>query len=170
MAKLPRNIQPHSLVEVSCRAIGSRFLLRPSKEANDLIAGIVARAARLYPVDIVAFVVLSSHLHILLVAEDTQRLSEFMRNLNSNLALEIGRLHDWRCRFWGQPYSAIQISDEEEAQVKRLKYVLGGGVKEQLVAKVLDWPGLHSAKQLLQLHDGTPLEGTWISHTYEYRQ
>ena len=32
------------LVEVSCRTIGSRYLLKPSKEANELIAGVLARS------------------------------------------------------------------------------------------------------------------------------
>lgn len=60
MATRPRYIEPHSLVEVSCRTVGSRFLLKPSKTANDLVAGVLARAARLYPVDVAAFVSLSS--------------------------------------------------------------------------------------------------------------
>ncbi len=42
MARKPRNIEPYSLVEVSCRTIGSRFLLKPSKEANELIGTIRA--------------------------------------------------------------------------------------------------------------------------------
>ena len=32
------------------------------------------------------------------------------------------------------------ISDEEEMQVARLKYVLAHGVKEGLVARVEEWP------------------------------
>ncbi len=133
MAKKPRQIEPYSLVEVSGRTIGSRYLLKPSKQANDLIAGVLARAARLYPVEVIVFVAMSSHFHALIVAESTERLAEFMRHLNSNLALELGRFHEWRCRFWGDRYSSIQISDEEEAQVRRMKYILAGGVKEQLV-------------------------------------
>ncbi len=49
MAKKPRYIpQPGSLVEVSNRAVGSRFLLKPSREARELMAGVLARAARKY--------------------------------------------------------------------------------------------------------------------------
>jgi REP element-mobilizing transposase RayT len=167
MAKNPRNIEPHSLVEVSCRAIASRFLLKPSREVNELIAGILARAARLYPVEVVAFTFLSSHYHGLLFVESPERLAEFMRYLNSNLALEMGRAHDWQCRFWGDRYSAIPVSNEEQAQVRRMKYILAAGAKEQLVARVTDWPGVHCARQLLT---DTPLEGIWIDRTFEYRQ
>jgi hypothetical protein len=38
------------------------------------------------------------------------------------------RLHDWPGRLWQGRYHAIRISDEEEAQVARLRYVLGAGV------------------------------------------
>ena len=69
MAKKPRQIEPYSLVEVSCRTIGSRYLLKPSKEANHLIAGVLARAPRLYRVEVIIFVAMSSHFHALLIAE-----------------------------------------------------------------------------------------------------
>jgi hypothetical protein len=39
--------------------------------------------------------------------------------------------------------SAIVVSDEEAAQVGRLRYILAHGVKENLVERVLDWPGVH---------------------------
>ena len=62
MAKKPRYIpQPGSLVEVSNRTVGSRFLLKPSKEARELMAGVLARAARKYPALVVFWVCLSNH-------------------------------------------------------------------------------------------------------------
>jgi hypothetical protein len=57
------------------------------------------------------------------------------------------------------------ISDEEEMQVARLKYVLPHGVKEGLVARVEEWPGVHCAFPLLI---GAPVEGTWFDRTLEY--
>jgi hypothetical protein len=143
------------------------FLLKPSKGANELIAGVLARAARRSRVQVVFFVFLSSHFHLYLIVESAQQLAEFMRHLNSNLALEMGNLYDWRYRLWGSRYSAITISNEEEAQVRRLKYILAAGVKEGLVGKVTDWPGVHCGRQLLE---GKKLEGKWINRTYLYRQ
>jgi hypothetical protein len=101
------------------------------------------------------------------VPESAARLAEFMRHLNSNIALELGRLHDWRQKFWSGPYSAVPVSEEPAAQIARLKYIFANSVKEQLVERVADWPGLHSAHQILACE---PLVGTWVNHTYEYRQ
>src|SRR5690349_1680223 len=39
-----------SLVEVTCRTLHSRFLLRPGPELNDLVVGDLGRAQRLYEV------------------------------------------------------------------------------------------------------------------------
>ncbi len=168
MAKKPRYIpQPHSLVEISNRAVGSRFLLKPSREARELMAGVLARAARKYPALVVFYVTMSSHFHLLLIVESVEQLADFMKYLDSNLARELGRLYDWRQRFWAKPYSAIPVSEEPEAQIERLKYQIGNSVKEGLVEKVTQWPGLHAAQEIL---GDRPLVGTWVNRTYLYRQ
>ncbi len=154
-----------SLVEVTCRTVQGRLLLRPSPILRDLTLGILARAARLYPVEIHAFAFLSNHFHILLSVSDAQRLAAFMGYLNSNLAREAGRLIRWREKFWGRRYQAILVSNEEGSQVARLRYVLSHGAKEGLVRSPRDWPGAHSASYLLS---GDPVRGRWINHTLEY--
>ena len=53
------------LVEVTSRTLHGRPLLRPSRELNDITAGILGRAQRLYPVDLVAFVSASKRVALL---------------------------------------------------------------------------------------------------------
>jgi hypothetical protein len=154
-----------AMVEVTARTLHGRLLLRPSPELNDIAAGILGRAQRLYPVDLVAFVLLSNHYHLILWAEDAKRLARFVGYFNSNLAREVGRLTGWTGKIWERRYQAIVISGEEEAQVERFRYVLAHGVKENLVARLLDWPGLHCVRQIV---DGEPLAGTWHDRTQEY--
>ena len=88
-----------------------------------------------------------------------------MNYLNSNLAREAGRLHGWREKFWGRRYQAIVVSDEEAAQVNRLRYLLSHGCKEGLVAKPRDWPGAHCVDALTE---GGALQGLWFDRTKEY--
>lgn len=166
MSRRLRFIPPGSLVEVTCRTVQGRLLLRPTPVLRDLTLGVLARAARLYPVEVHAFAFLSNHYHLLLSVPDAQRLAQFMNYVNSNLAREAGRLIRWRERFWGRRYQAILVSDEEAAQVARLRYVLAHGVKEGFVASPLDWPGAHCAQALLE---GSPVGGRWIDRTLEYR-
>ena len=118
-----------ALVEVTCRTLHGRLLLRPSPELNDIAAGILGRAQRLYPVELILYSLSSNHYHLILWTKDAKRLSEFTGYFNSNLAREVSRLTGWTGKIWERRYQAIPISDEEQAQVARLKYVLSHGVK-----------------------------------------
>jgi REP element-mobilizing transposase RayT len=167
MARRLRYIPPGgALVEITCRTIQGRLLLRPSAGMNDIIRGVLARAARLAGLAVHAPVFLSNHYHLLVSVTDAQQLAEFMNYLNSNLAREAGRLVGWREKFWGRRFQAVIISDEEEAQVARLSYVLAQGVKEGLVSSPFDWPGVHCAQALTE---GTALSGQWHDRTLESR-
>jgi hypothetical protein len=77
----------------------------------------------------------------------------------------VARLTGWKDKIWSRRYQAIVISNEEAAQVARLFHVLSNGVKENLVPRVSEWPGVHAAPALLA---GTALEGVWINRTAEY--
>src|SRR5436309_14810997 len=90
-----------ALVEVTCRVLQGSLLLRPSPELNDIAAGILGGAQRLYPVDIVAFVPVSNHYHLILRVKDAKR-----------LAREVGRLTGWTGKLWERRYQAIVISEK----------------------------------------------------------
>jgi len=113
----------------------------------------------------VAFSFLVNHYHLLLQVQDADQLAGFMSLFNSKLAREVVRLTGWKDKVWSRRYQAIVISNEETAQVDRLFYVLSNGVKENLVSRVGEWPGVHAAPALLA---GTALEGVWINRTAEY--
>ena len=138
-----------ALVEVTCRTLHSRFLLRPSPELNEIIVGVLGRAQRLYEVRCCGYVFLSNHYHLLLDVDNARQLARFMAYLNSNLAREAGRLHGWQDKIWSRRYQAILVSGEEGAQIARLKYVLANGCKEDLVERPQDWPGVHTARALI---------------------
>jgi hypothetical protein len=83
-----------------------RLPLRPDPELNVIAAGVLGRAQRLYPVDIVGYVVASNHYLLLVWAEDAERPSP-MSGRDESRPL-------WR-------YQAIVVSDEEEAQEERFR-------------------------------------------------
>jgi hypothetical protein len=81
------------------------------------------------------------------------------------LAREVNRLTDWKGPVFERRYEMTVVTNEEPAQVERLKYVLANGVKENLVERVCQWPGVHSAETLIH---GIPLEGHWFDRTRQY--
>jgi hypothetical protein len=88
-----------------------------------------------------------------------------MGYVDSNLALEVNRLHRRRGIIWERRYQAILVSEEEPAQVDRLRYLLAHGVKEGLVAHAKDWPGVHCVREILA---GEPIRGLWFDRTKEF--
>jgi len=154
-----------AVVEVTCRTIQGRFLLKPTEELGPIIIGVLAKAQKLYPVEIHAFVFLSNHYHLLLSVNNALQLARFMNYFNSNLAREAGRLFKWREKFWGRRYQAIVVSEEEAAQIDRLRYILSHGCKEGLVPRPQYWPGAQCVKALVE---DRPLRGLWFDRTREY--
>lgn len=155
------------VVEVTSRSIHGRFLLRPSKEANERILGVVGRAQRKFPVDLFAFIFMANHFHLLMRVLSALRMAEFTGYLKANLAKELGRLHGWKEKFWGRRYHSASVADTEEAQAKRFFYILSNGCKEGLVDSPLEWPGVSSAPAFYR--GETTLTGTWYDRTAQYR-
>ena len=92
-------------------------------------------------------------------------MARFQGYLNSNLARKLGHQHDWKDRFWARRYRPTIISEEPEAQLARLKYLLANGTKENLVSSPLEWPGPNMAKAILQ---DESLTGYWFNQTKEW--
>ncbi|HSM51978.1 MAG TPA: transposase [Thermoanaerobaculia bacterium] len=153
-----------ALVEVTCRTLQARFLLRPTPLLREITLGILGRAQRNSGVAVHAFVFLANHYHLLVSVTDAAQLAKFVGYLNSNLAREVSRLHAWKEKVWGRRYQAILVSGEEEAQIERLFYLARQGCKEGLVADPLEWPGATSWRAML---DGQVLEGIWFDRTAE---
>ena len=155
-----------TLVEVTNRIIHGRMLLRSTKKFRAIILGALGRAQRRYDVEIHAFVFLGNHYHLLISVRDAKQMAAFVGYFEAKIAKEVARMTNWRTKIWARPYVAIPVSQEEAAQVGRLKYLLSNGVKENLVSRPSEWTGAHSVSALLE---GKPLEGVWNDRTAEYR-
>ena len=145
-----------------------RMLLRPSPTFNRVAVGCLARAQQKTPeVGVVAYNFQSNHYHLLLTAHEVQHLSKFMGSVQSNLAREVCKLHDWSEKVWGRRYSSICVSEEEDAQVERLRYIFEQGCKENLISSPRDWPGATCVNTLIGGHRES--QGDWYDRTGLYR-
>ena len=154
-------------VEITQRTLQGRLLLRPTPELAQIILGILGRAQRLFDMTIHAFIFLSNHYHLIVTPTNARRQAEFMSYVAGNLAREVGRVAEWQEKVWGRRYAHVPITDEPEAQIDRLRYVLAQGVKEGLVTHAIEWPGASSLPALL---DGSMrCRGKWYDRTTSYR-
>jgi hypothetical protein len=154
-----------SVVEVTVRTLQSQYLLCPSPALNEIVGGVLGRAQARHPVCCHAAVFLSTHFHLLLSVDDAEQLADFMHFVDTNLSKEINRLRKREGTVWGDRYRSIPVSEEEAAQVDRLKYLLSQSVKEGLVAHARDWPGVHCIREILA---GEPIRGLWFDRTQEF--
>jgi REP element-mobilizing transposase RayT len=156
--------EPTQIYFVTVRCFQGRLLLRPSNQTNAVLGGVLARAARLFRVELFGFVFASNHLHLIVRAPE-RNLPRFMQFLLSNISKKVGWLVDWRGAFWERRYSAEPVLDDE-ALLGRLRYVLAHGVKEGLVRRCEEWPGLSSLAMTL----GSPRMSTrWFNWTRRWR-
>ena len=144
-----RMFQEEGYYFVTSRCFQGRLLLRPSAEVNEVVGGVLARAIQRSAgnVRLHAFTFASNHFHLLVWARGAA-LASFMQYLRANLSRKVGRLVDWSGGFWERRYSAEPVLDDT-ALVGRLRYVLAHGVKEGLVERSAEWPGLTCLPQLL---------------------
>ena len=147
------------MVEVSQRTIQGRHLLKPSPRFNQIFLGALAKAQGESCIPIHAVVCLSSHFHLLASPQSVEQMATFMCHFQANLSKEVGLLYDWPGTLFDKRYHAIPVSDEPEAHVARLEYLLAQGCKENLVASPREWPGVHSVAALI---DEQPLMGLWV--------
>ena len=164
MPRRLRWIPEGATVAVSTRTLQGRHFLRPGRAENEILLGVLGYALERHAVRLHAVTVLSNHYHLLLTPSDADELARFMNLVNSKLAREFCRLRGWSGHLWSDRYTAILVSAEEAAQVQQLRYVLGQGCKEGLVARPADWQGVQSASTLCS---GDELDGWWFDRSAE---
>ncbi len=144
------------------RVFQGRHLLRPCRELNDTIVGIVARGLELFPsVKLFASAFMSNHMHLML-----QGASHEVPNFVGFIKREISRRWGgnenvrWPGTMWHE-YLATALPTEQ-SQEKCFEYILSQGVKENLVERPQDWPGVNTARAVM---GSGQLEGKWFDAT-----
>jgi len=149
---------------VISRVFQGRHLLRPGKRLNTIIAGVIGRAqTKVFPhIKLYAMVFMNNHLHIMLQGRPSD-ISGFVGYVKREISMRWGKEPDvqWPGSMWDGDFLVTALPTHE-SQVRCLRYILGHGVKEGLVAKPQHWPGIHSARQLL---NKTRLMGAWLNGT-----
>ena len=92
-------------------------------------------------------------------------MSQFVGHFKSNLARELGRVHDWHGTMWHNRFSNEEILDEGALE-DIFKYITQNSVKEGLVDHPSEWEGVHGYHQLVE---GKDLSGERLDRTTLYR-
>ena len=148
------------------RCLQGYSFLKPTREIRAITKGVLGYALNKYDkvIKLHHYVFLSNHFHLILSAQTSRALADFMCFFKGNLARELGRIHDWNGTLWQKRYSSEEILDEAGLR-DIFKYVTQNSVKEGLVDHPREWKGLHGYHQLVMKKT---VSGPWIDRTGYY--
>ena len=134
---------PGDVYAITRRCVQRQFLLRPSVLVNKILLYCLAKAAESFHVQVHAYCVMSSHMHLVLSDPDVE-LPEFMHLLDLSIAKSMNAELRRREAFWVEgSYDSLTLADEE-AVLSSIVYTLMNPVAAGLVRRGDQWPGLRS--------------------------
>ena len=160
-AHYARYLEPGVPYHIISRVFQGRCLLVPDDHINDVIVGVLSRARELYPhIRLFAIACMSNHIHAMLTGP-AHNVAAFLAFVKREISRRLAPHCDWYGGTMWNEYlaSALPTPDSQE---QALRYILAQGVKEELVERAQDWPGVHAAKVLAT---GAPLMGHWLDAT-----
>lgn len=140
-----RSSDPARLHFITVRTEGQTFFLRPSKDVNKTIGGIIARYQEILQVEIFAYTIMSNHMH-LVVRAPLGNLDEFMENVDREIARRINHKHRRKGRFWSRRYRPLAIVTDKDLEGAFL-YTVTNAVHHGGARHPSEWPGLCSYQQ-----------------------
>lgn len=160
MPRPVRFVDPDTYYMLTNRCLLGMYLMAPDEECRRIIKGCLARAADQHDIELVCFVFMANHFH-LIARFPKCNMAEFMEQFQSQLA---SRLNDHRGR--SGPVFPTRYHDQalldETVLLDKIQYVLNNPVKDRQVRSADRWPGVTS----IDCHAGSDntLEGQWLNH------
>ena len=123
--------------------------LVPTKYMNMLIWNVLAQAQFHYPlVSVCGFVFLSNHFHMVLVVEDPEQVSKFIKHVKQEIAHGINHLLGRkRHTVWLRKYDGPVVLDYEKLRVV-MSYIYMNPVSAGLVNSIDEYPGVNTWEML----------------------
>lgn len=145
----PREIVPGKIWMLSRRTSQRQYLLRPDEALNETFLYVLADAVARHGIRLLGVCVESNHEH--LVFEDPRgEAVEFYEHLHKFVAKAGNALRGRWDHFWSSdPPSLVELVEAGDV-LDKLVYCLTNPVKDFLVERVHQWPGVNTLSNLLK--------------------
>ncbi len=161
MSRAIRYVHTGDYYFLTNRCLLGQYLMRPDEECRRIIKGCLARAADQLEIELVCFVFLSNHFHIV-ARFPRANMAEFMERFQGQVAERINKHRVRKETVFPDSYDDQALLDDQSVRDK-IEYTLNNPVRADLVETASDWKGVSS----MNLHlDGEPLEGEWLDYTH----
>ena len=139
---LPRQVLAGCFYMLTRRCSQRQFLLRPDKETNNAYLYCLLVAATRVGIDLLLMCAMSNHHHVV-IFDRCGVYPEFIEHLHKLMARSQNALRGRWENFWSAgSTSVVRLVDREDV-LARLVYVATNPVKDDLVERAHQWPGVN---------------------------
>ena len=144
----PRMILPDRFYMVTRRCTQRQFLLCPGPDANQIFQYCLLVSALRWDITVLLPCVLSNHHHTV-IYDRHGHVIEFIQHFHSLLARSMNALRGrWENFFSTEEPCLVELVDRNDI-LDKLTYAATNPVKDGLVERVADWPGVNGLDALL---------------------
>lgn len=144
----PRPAYPGRILMLTRRCTQRMFLLRPSKEVNRIIAYCLAEAAGHCEMEVLWFAAQANHIHFGIYDKEGVY-PVFIQRLHKNIATLLNVAHGRWENLWASEQTSVVHCTDPKSVFEKMIYSLTNFVKDQIVARAFDWPGVSSLPKQL---------------------
>jgi len=160
----PRQVFPGAFYLLTRRCTQRQFLLRPDKITNNIFVYCLVEAARRYDIDILLPMAEANHHHTVIFdrhGNAPQFVEHFHKMVARCMNARWGRLEN----LWASNALCLTRLVTREAVIKELVYSASNPVKDHLVDKAIEWPGVNGFRYWIKRK---PLTAVRPSHFFRH--
>ncbi len=146
----PRQVLPGEFYLVTRNCSQRQFLLTPHEEVNNAIAYCLGDAAQRFKIDVLMVMVESNHHHTV-IFDRYGCFPRFIEQFHKMVAKCINRYRDRRENLWASGETCVTRLLDYETILDKVAYAAANPVKDFLVERATQWPGLSGYRYLV--HD-----------------
>lgn len=140
---LPRAVVPGRSYMVTRRCTQRQFLMRPDEQTNESFEYCLAVAAEKCGIELLFTVAMSNHHHTG-IFDPAGRYPEFLEYFHKLFAKCQNALRGRWENFWSSEQTSVVRLESDDDVVDKLAYAATNPVKDHLVERAVDWPGVSS--------------------------
>jgi putative transposase len=146
---LPREVLPGRSYLITRRCTQRQLLMRPDAETNQAFLYCLAEAAARYKIDVLFTVAMSNHHHTG-IYDPLGNYPAFLEHFHKLFAKCQNALRGRWENFWAAEQTSVVRLTSAQDVLEKLVYALTNPVKDHLVEKALQWPGVSSYSAMVE--------------------
>jgi putative transposase len=159
---LPREVVPGSFYMVTRRCTQRQFLMRPDDETNNAFIYCLGEAAARFGIEVILPIAMSNHHHTV-IHDPLGTIPQFTEHFHKMFAKCQNTLRGRWENFWASEQVCVVRMAGPDDVMNKLVYAATNPVKDGLVERAHEWPGVNG---LIALLNQRPLRARRPSHFF----